>query len=632
MGSDGSQGVQAIKEHGGLTLAQAEFDATAMSGMPQSATSTGSVDYVLAVDAMAAKLADYKSHLGRVEPLKGSDGIRDDAHEHLTTITTLLRNRLKHDFSGYKTNTLVRRIQRRMQVLQIETVSAYVEHLRKEKDEAHALFRELLISVTRFFRDEEAFEALKRSALPSLLANKNSKDPLRVWVVGCATGEEVYSIAILLQEAMEANSAIHPVSIFGTDIDPDAIAFARAARYRKVDGLSAERLARWFVKDKDEYCPLRIIRDMCVFSEHSVVKDPPFSRLDLLSCRNVLIYLDQDRQQRVMQTFHYALRSGGYLFLGPSESVPRELRLFALIDKKHRILERQDDVRAVLPEFQRSASPHTVEPPPVTPRHEDRLEQSARRIMERHSPAFFVIDRNHDILRFSGGESAPYLEPSAGAANLHLFNILRKSLRSQVRTAIQKAFDKNQPVFDDNLAVRIDGKLCAVTLIVEPIADGALPGKLLIVAFRERGGLTETTEEARTARSEPDADKEALHHELRVAKAQAQASSNELENYIEEMKSMTEEYQSVTEELQSSNEELETSKEEMQSINEELQTINSEMQGKNEQLTQATVTCRTCSTARRSPPSSSMTTCESRISLQPRWSCFPCAEATAGAL
>jgi two-component system, chemotaxis family, CheB/CheR fusion protein len=253
--------------------------------------------------------------------------------ESLSLITALLRKRLKHDFSGYKQNTLIRRIQRRMQVLQIEAVSAYSEYLRAEPSEGDALFRELLIGVTQFFRDGEAFEALRANVLPSLFAVREADDPIRVWVAGCATGEEVYSIAILLQEVLDVQRAGAAVTIFATDIDPQAIAFARTARFRRLDGVSPERLQRWFVRDGRDYVPVHLIREMCVFSEHNLVRDPPFSRIDLISCRNVLIYMENDFQHRIMQTFHYALRPGGYLFLGPSESISRESRLFIAADK-----------------------------------------------------------------------------------------------------------------------------------------------------------------------------------------------------------------------------------------------------------------------------------------------------------
>jgi two-component system CheB/CheR fusion protein len=387
VGSDGSLGVKAIKEYGGFTLAQAEFDETAMNGMPRSAVATGLVDHVTSVENLPAKLLEHQAHLTKVEERKDTDGARKDVRESLAAITAVLRKRLKHDFSGYKPNTMIRRIQRRMQVLQIEAVPAYAEHLRREPSEGDALFRELLIGVTQFFRDEDAFEALRANFLPSLLAAREADDPIRVWVAGCATGEEVYSIAILLQEAIGAHRTDASVTIFGTDIDPQAITFARAARFRRMDGMSFERLQRWFVKDGEDYLPIRSIRDMCVFSEHNLIRDPPFSKIDLISCRNVLIYMDNDFQHRVMQAFHYALLPGGYLFIGPSESVSRESRLFSAADKKHRVLQRRDSVRAALPEFQPSPRSPTAAHSAIA-RTEDQIDKSARRVMAALSRLF----------------------------------------------------------------------------------------------------------------------------------------------------------------------------------------------------------------------------------------------------
>jgi two-component system, chemotaxis family, CheB/CheR fusion protein len=383
----------------------------------------------------------------------------------------------------------------------------------------------------------------------------------------------------LLREVLAAHNSDAPITIFGTDIDPNAIAFARSARFRKTDGLSAERLHRWFVNDGDHYSPVAAIRDVCIFSEHSLVKDPPFSKLDLVSCRNVLIYMDNDLQQRIMQIFHYALVPGGYLFLGPSESVSRASRLFEVANSKHRILQRQSDIKATLPDFHPS--------PPVRsdgrslPAREDRVEKSARRIMTRHSPAYFVIDRQHNIQRFSGGETGRYLEPSQGSASFNLFAILAKTLRSQVRRAVESAFASGQPVIDENFSFGIGGRVHAVDLIVEPIAEDSTPADLVVVAFRERPHQAEAA-----GKPAPDRHAEALQQEVRVWQARHQAASDDLESQIENIKSMTEEFQSINEELQSSNEELETSKEEMQSVNEELQTINGELHGKNHQLTQ----------------------------------------------
>jgi two-component system CheB/CheR fusion protein len=262
VGSDGSLGVKAIKEYGGFTLAQAGFDETAMTGMPSSAAATGLVDRIASVETLPSILVEHQAYLAKVEEQKDTDGAREDVRQSLATITAVLRKRLKHDFSGYKQNTLIRRIQRRMHVLQIEAVAAYAEHLRREPSEGDALFRELLIGVTQFFRDEDAFAALAVNFLPSLFAARETDDPIRVWVAGCATGEEAYSIAVLLQELRHAHRTEAAVTVFATDIDPQAIAFARAARFRRMDGLSAERLQRWFVRDGEDYVPIHAIRDM----------------------------------------------------------------------------------------------------------------------------------------------------------------------------------------------------------------------------------------------------------------------------------------------------------------------------------------------------------------------------------
>ena len=583
VGSDGSLGIKAIKEYGGFTLAQAEFDETAMIGMPRSAAATGLVDHVASVEDLPAKLLEHQAYLAKVEERKDTDGAREDVRESLAAITALLRKRLKHDFSGYKQNTMIRRIQRRMQVLQIEAVPAYAEHLRREPSEGDALFRELLIGVTQFFRDEGSFEALKANFLPLLLAAREAGDPIRVWVAGCASGEEVYSIAILLQEIIASRRTDVSVTIFGTDIDPQAVAFARVARFRRMDGVSPERLQRWFVKDGEDYLPIHAIRDMCVFSEHNLIRDPPFSKIDLISCRNVLIYMDNDFQHRVMQTFHYALRSGGYLFIGPSESSSRESRLFSAADKKHRILQRHDSVRAALPEFQpRSSTAVATGPAPAV--REDQIDKSARRVMAKHSPAYFVVDRHHNIVRFSGGETGRYLEPSEGNASLNFFANLARGLRSQVRRAVEGAFASGEVVEEENLGIENGGHV--VDVLVEPIAEPGKPPGLVVVGFRERRPRAEPVRDGEASPASLR-DVEALRQELSTLQVRHQATSDELESQLENMKSVTEEYQSVNEELQSSNEELETAKEEMQSVNEELQTINGELHGKNDLLMQA---------------------------------------------
>ena len=583
VGSDGALGVRRIKEHGGLTLAQAEYDHVAQGGMPQSAADTGMVDHVVPVEAMPALLVDHQQHLGTVAEHKDGDGTREDARQHLAAITGLLRAGIDHDFSGYKENTLIRRIQRRMQVLRIDDVPSYVERLKADRGELQALFHELLIGVTQFFRDADAFEALKSTALAALISAKAADEPIRIWVPGCASGEEVYSIAILLSECMAGGqrSLANDIKIFGSDIDDNAIAIARAGRYRHpVTGVSPERLERWFVKDGDHYRLRREIRELCAFSIHSIVKDPPFSRLDLISCRNVLIYLDPELQDRVMQTFHYALKPGGFLFLGTSENITRHAKQFTIVDGEHRIFGRRDTGALSLPFSRPSAATLPTMPYPRPTRADaDRIDRSVRRIMEHYAPAYFVIDRQHEILRFSGSEARHYLEPSPGAANLNLFSLLQKTLRPAVRAAVEQALATEKTVINEHLMTQIDGKSRPLTLIVEPVlSDGAKDRGLCVVAFRD------APQPADEQPATQDAGTLALEKELNATKAQLQAATDQLEAYIEDMKSTTEEYQAVTEELQSSNEELETAKEELQSINEELQTVNGELQTKNEAM------------------------------------------------
>ena len=582
-GSDGTLGVAAIREHGGLTLAQAEYDSHALPGMPQSAAASGQVDEVLAVEAMPARLAAYQAHLTGVAGSKDGSGIRTDATSHMTTIMGALRARSGHDFSDYKEKTLVRRLQRRMQLLQIDTPADYIKRFREQPEELDGLFRELLIGVTQFFRDPAAFEALDETVLQGLVTGESALETVRVWVPGCATGQEAFTIAILLREAMDMRRPKPKVQIFGTDIDDRAIASARAGRYRKpVAGVSPERLERWFTHEGDDYCVIPEIREMCVFSTQSVIKDPPFSKLDLISCRNLLIYIDPTMQDRVMRTFHYALKPGGRLFLGSSESVTRTAKLFSALDKKHRIFERCETERTALPDLPaRGTKSETPSAPNARPPGSgDRIEKSARRQMEKYYPPHVVIDRRHQIIRFSGGSMGRYLEPAPGAPSFALFDILRKPLRPAVRAALLEVHASNAPVRNADVTLRIEGRPHLLTLIAEPMDDDS---NLIVLAFQD-GGLRAPEDTAGPSGKDTTDAMRALEQELRTTRTQLQSTIDELEVASEEMKSSNEEYQAVNEELQSTNEELETSKEEMQSVNEELQTINVEMLSKNGQL------------------------------------------------
>ena len=584
-GSDGAQGLATVKEHGGLTLVQAEYDHHALPGMPESATNTGLVDDVLPVEAMPERIIFYRAHLENVAHGKDRDGVRQDAASSLTSILRALHARTGHDFSDYKEKTLVRRLQRRMQVLGLETPEAYMARLNKHPEELDSLLRELLIGVTQFFRDPGAFDALNHTVLKGLVAGKGADQEIRVWVAGCATGEEAYTIAILLREAMDGRRPRPKVQIFGTDLDDRAIATARVGRYRApIAGLSPERTERWFSVEGEDRCVVAEIREMCVFSVHSLIKHPPFSKLDLILCRNLLIYFDAPMQDRVMRTFHYGLKPNGSLFLGSSESVTRATKLFGVTDKKHRIFERRDSPTA-LPPF---AADRTGARPSSEPRAapvDDRIDRSVRRLMEKHYPPHLVLDRANQIVRFSGGTMKQYLEPAPGAPSFALFDILRKTLRPAAREVLQQVRSATDPVRRDDVPIRIDGKPHLVSLIAERLAEHGPDAEFVVLALHDAGPGSVRGKSNETGGGSFD-ELQSVQQELRTTRTQLQSTIDELETAGEEMKSSNEEYQSVNEELQSSNEELETSKEEMQSINEELQTINGEMVGKNEQLTQ----------------------------------------------
>ena len=586
-GSDGSLGVAAIKEHGGLTLAQSEYDSHALPGMPQSAAATGQVDDVLAVEAMPARIVAYHNHMRAVAGSNDADGFRQDAASHLATIMGALRARSSHDFSEYKKKTLLRRLQRRMQVLQVETPGAYIEWFRERPEELDMLFHELLIGVTQFFRDPVAFEALAAEVIKDLVVGKGADDDIRVWVPGCSTGQEALTLAILIREAITTRHAKPKVQIFGTDIDDRAIALARLSRYRKpVAGLSAERLERWFTEEGGDYCVISEIREMCVFSTHSIIKHPPFSKLDLISCRNLLIYIDADMQDRVMRTFHYSLKPGGKLFLGSSETVTRATRLFSVKDKKHRIFERREIEGAALPDL--SGIGRRLEPSvtPTAPRapSDDRIDKIARRVTEKHNPPHVVVDGHDQIVRFSGAAMVQYVELASGAPSYALFDILRKTLRPAARAALKEVRESKGLTRHENVPIRINGCARVVTLIAEPLADQGPEAGFVALIFQDIGAGGSQGLAAQAHGDATDVVK-ALEQELRTTRMQLQSTIDELEVANEELKSSNEEHQSVNEELQSSNEELETAKEEMQSVNEEVQTINSEMASKNEQLT-----------------------------------------------
>ncbi|WP_246775518.1 CheR family methyltransferase [Methylobacterium aquaticum] len=571
-GSDGTLGVTAVKAAGGLTLAEPHGE-DGLSG----STAASLADHVVAPEQMADRILAYVRHLRRGIETRPAEAASDS----LIRIATILRNKTGHDFHGYKQNTFLRRVHRRMQVVQLETIEAYVDHLRGDPDEVQNLFNDLLIGVTQFFRDHREFELLENEVIPRLFSAKGSGDQVRVWVLGCATGEEAYSIGILLREHMAKLDTVPQIQIFATDIDGRALATARVGRYTEAVArqIRPDRLARWFVKEGSTYCIVKELREMCIFSQHNVIKDAPFSRLDLISCRNLLIYLNGDLQNRVIPLFHSALRPGGFLFLGNSENVTRHAKLFSAIDRRYRIFRRLESATRVLPEFpltvtadRRQAEgggafrPRTIE---------GGLARRAERVAERYAPAYVVVDEAYDVLHFSG-RTGRYIDPATGAASLNLLNLVHRDLRLDLRAALLKAGAEHRTIKAERTAMGSDGERRLVTLVVEPVPGTDGPPSFVIL-FQEGEALEGDGTEEPTPSFLRDEHVQRLESELRLTRERLQATIEELESTNEELKSSNEEYQSINEELQSANEELETSKEELQSVNEELQTVNGEL-------------------------------------------------------
>jgi len=590
-GSDGTVGLRAIKENGGLTFAQAEAE---YDGMMRSAVATGLVDFVLRAEEIPARLQDYFGHKTRLDREKGPDSLPLEAANHLARICALLRSQTGHDFSDYKDKTIVRRVQRRMHLLQIDELPTFIERLRKDPHEVTLLFQDLLIGVTNFFRDPEAFAALEHDVIPRLFEGKGPEDTVRVWVPGCATGEEAYSIAMLLREAMPRLPYSPKLQIFASDINEHAIDTARMGRYPATiaKDVPARLLDRYFLREDGTYRIASDLREICLFSLHNLLRDAPFAKLDLLSSRNLLIYLSGELQNRVIPLFHYALRPNGYLFLGTSENVTRHSRLFATVDKSHRIFQRRANAERRLPEFPLSAPDASQRKLPVQtsrPATESSLKSVAeRQLVDRYAPAYVVINAEGEMLQ-SSGRTGKYLELPAGAPDTNIFSMARPGLRLDLRAAVHKAMGSGQTVVHTNVVVGTNGGRQEIDLYVQSLRYDGTPDALYMIVFQDRGGI-KLVPESETPAAEEDvegASVRQLELELRTVRERLQTTTEELESSNEELKSSNEELSSMNEELQSANEELETSKEELQSINEELQTVNAELNARVEELSRA---------------------------------------------
>ncbi len=601
-GSDGTLGAREIKGEGGMVMAQSP-DSTEFDGMPRSVIATGLVDHILPPAAMPTQLATYVEHAFRrqQDTAASLDGM---AQETLKKIFVVLRAQTSHDFSQYKQNTLIRRIERRMALHRINRIDDYLRFMQKTPVEVEALFRDLLIGVTSFFRDPEAFESLQSQVIPRLFADKPAGATVRIWVCGCSTGEEAYSIAILIHEHLQTLDGGHKVQIFASDVDRDAIDQARTGAYPAsiVSDVSANRLARYFMQDANSglYRIQKAIRDLLVFSEQDVIKDPPFSKLDLISCRNVLIYMNKELQRKLMALFHFALTPRGVLFLGASESVGDLLTLFTPIEHKWKIYERQENPLPLLrpalneiktPVTERISRPNTQRQEGLGEAKVDLRVVTERALAAHYAQAGVLITSRGEIL-YVYGRTGKYLEPAPGDATLNILTMAREGLQRELTTALYRAVALREPVYRENLRVRTNGDFSTVNLTVRPVVvnPGVTPPNLFLVILDElpldpidRDVLPDAETAILVA---PGASRiAALEQELRAKEEYLQTTVEEMETANEELNSANEEMQSVNEELHSTNEELETSKEELQSLNEELATVNAELQTKIVDLT-----------------------------------------------
>ena len=605
--SDGASGMKAIKAEGGITFAQ-DSGSARYYGMPHSSILAGAVDFILPPEDIARSLARIGRHpyvkLPEQEvleqPLPAARG------EALNRLLRELKRAHGVDFSAYKQSTVGRRIRRRMALHGIEALEDYLRHIRTRPEELRELFQDMFVGVTGFFREPDAFKALRKLVYPKILKAHREDEPLRIWVPGCSTGEEVYSIAISLLEHLRGRSRRKPFQVFGTDVDEQAIRRARRGRYPEsvAADVGPTRLNRFFVRTENGYEVNKAVRDMCVFARHDIAHDPPFSRLDLLSCRNVLIYLSAPLQQKLLPLFHYSLRSTGFLLLGSAETIGGFSEMFTLVDRKHKIYARRpgpSDLRMGFPVGQLAVPPEAREAQrrsPPSRAESDLLRDAADlTILNEYAPAAVVVNEDMEIVQFRG-HTGSYLEPAPGVATLNLMKMAREGLVVGLHTAFEEARRRDTGVRQEGLRVRVSGHERTVTLHVIPLRTPVSGQRSFLVLFEEvpdRGepppGPEAKVGGPRRGRPRParrdDPRLEQLKQEIATTRTYRQSIIESQKAGNEELRSMNEKLLSTNEELQSTSEELETSNEELQSANEELITLNEELQNRNTALGQA---------------------------------------------
>jgi two-component system CheB/CheR fusion protein len=589
-GNDGTLGLKAIKTGGGLTMAQGANGTSPQYGdMPHSAIAAGVVDLVVPSEHMIARLAELSENFD--DP--ANEGLSDQASAAAhATIAGILQACVGHDFSGYKDRTFFRRVQRRIHVLRLPSLDAYIARLRADADEARRLFQDLLIGVTSFFRDAGAFATLAERVIPRLFEGRGPGEAVRVWVPGCATGEEAYSLAMLLREHMDDHPGGPRAQIFATDIDEAALAVARRGRYPAalLSNLAPARLARHFTPEAASFAVAKPLRDLCVFSPHSLINDPPFSRIDLISCRNLMIYLGASLQDQVIPLFHYALRPGGFLFLGIAETIARHADLFMAYDKVHRIYRRRDASAAAgsavgllanVPGTARIWPPRIASRPATTARGGELRQMAEALVLDHFAPAHVVVNRDGDVLHQSA-HLGRYLEPATGRPSRQLLAMARPGLRFVLRAALREAMETQARVMRRQVEIEGERERICINLTITPMPMREAGDRLFLVVFAEAPAAVPAVPRSREPAEQGDTQR--LERELRDTRERLQAITEEYETTTEELTSANEEMVSVNEELQSTNEELETSKEELQSVNEELRAANIELSGKIDEL------------------------------------------------
>jgi two-component system CheB/CheR fusion protein len=601
---DGAQGIREIKASGGITLAQEPGEA-GMDSMPRAAVATGAVDLVLPVARIAEELVRLAQHPFLTNGAPPAPVEAPKESDHLRRLFHLLRRASGVDFSDYKSPTLIRRIQRRMALHRVSSMDAYLARLEEAPAEVESLYEDILIHVTSFFREPESFEVLKEQIFPAILQSHKGGTPIRLWVPGCSSGEEVYSLAMALHERLGERADATAVQIFGTDVSQKMIDRARSGFYPEsiVADVAPDRLRRFFVKVDGGYRISKVIRERCVFARQDLTRDPPFSRLHLVVCRNLLIYLGPTLQRKVLEVFHYALRPSGYLMLGRSETTGGQATLFSLIEKRFKIYRKKPGSELAEMDFQTPAvevSPvpalprRKPEPGPPSPGGPDVQAEANRLILDRYGPPGVIVDSGMRIVR-TRGRTSPFLELPAGDASLDVLKMARQGLLYGLRHAVDESRRRGTPVRKEGLRVSGDGDLGLVDLEVTPMGpDGNRHYLVLFEQANGRGGRKKAGKNGAPAkgrkgqgeqrRAASERLTQQLQEELEASRQYLQSIIHDLEAANEELQSANEEILSSNEELQSTNEELDTAKEELQSTNEELSTLNEELHGRNDEL------------------------------------------------